>query len=88
MQIAWLDVIAIDDRETPHARAGQRGGVKAAQGAAAYNRGVGMQNGFLASLSDPRIQDLPRVTFASNRIHVVDGNKLALIRPLAGLTLL
>ena len=64
VQIAGLDVIAIDDRQRPDARARQRRRVETAQRAAAHHDGVGAQQRLLPALSDARKKDLPRVALA------------------------
>ena len=61
MQVAGLDVIAVDDGEAAHSGAGQGGGMETAQRAAADNGGVRAEKRFLPAFADPREQDLPRI---------------------------
>ena len=54
--------------------------MKAAQRPATHHHRVGAQQRFLPLLADSRKQNLPRIALALRRVHVPDGNRIALNR--------
>ena len=79
MQIAGLDVVAVDDGQPAYTRAGQGCGMKAAQRAAPHHYRMRLQQRFLPLFADPRKQNLPRIALALGRIHAPMVTKLLLI---------
>ena len=71
MQVAGLDVIAVDDGEAADAGAGQGGGVETAERAATGDHRVRMQERFLSAFADSGEQDLPRVALAIDGVHAL-----------------
>ena len=71
LQVAWLDVIAVDDREAAHAGPRQRHGLQAAEGAASGHHGVRGQQALLSRLADPGKQNLARISLPIARGHEI-----------------
>ena len=63
LQIAGLNVIAVDNADRAHAGAGQQGSQGRAGGAAAYNGRAGRRQLALAFSADSAEQHLPRIAF-------------------------
>ncbi len=76
LQIARLDVVAIDDANGAHAGAGQQGGQGGAGGAASDQGDPGSGQLLLSFTSDSREEHLPRISFFQvQRDHQFQGYK-------------
>ncbi len=71
MQVAGLDVIAVDEGEAAHTGAGQRGGVETAERAASGDDRMRIQERFLPAFPDAGEEDLPRVALAIGGVHAL-----------------
>ena len=69
MQVALLHEVTVDQGEPAHAGPGQGGGVKAAQGPAADDHGVAVEQPLLALGAERGELRLPRITFLVAGVH-------------------